>query len=212
MDVNFEGGFRLDGESLTTVANWADGSPAIAEWSANGQRIFLCGFPLERAATDWPLRPSFVPFVHQSVRWLASLSSNRRDWRVGDTVALPARMPGLWRAVDTARAQPDRKVTGSVQPTAPGLYAFDEGAATQFFAVNVPVEESDLTPWPDPAKFATLESHAPVTPSTGDSPRVASLNLSDEVVEFRQHLWWWFLAVCGIGILAELALANRTAP
>ena len=210
MDVGFEQGFRLAGENLTAIANWSDGSAAIAEWSANGQRIFLCGFPLTREATDWPLRPSFVPFVHQSVRWLASLSSSRRDWRVGDTIPLPASGLGTWHAVEAARPQADRQVNGSVRPSVPGLYAFRAGSTTQFFAVNPPADESDLSPWPDPSRFAALESKEVVAP-TNDRTHFANLNLSDEVAESHQRLWWWLLAVCGFGILAELALANRTA-
>ncbi len=211
MEVGFERGFRLAGDNLTAVADWSDGSAAIAECSANGQRIFLCGFPLARDATDWPLRPSFVPFVHRSVRWLASLSSNRRDWRVGDTIALPAPGRGNWHAVDAARPQADRQVSGSVRPTVPGLYALQTGGATQFFAVNPPADESDLTPWPNPSKFASLESKEAAAPSSNDAARYASLSLSDEVAESHQRLWWWLLAICGLGILAELALANRTA-
>ena len=210
MDVGFERGFRLEGDDLTAVANWSDGWPAIAEGSARGQRLFLCGFPLTRAATDWPLRPSFVPFVHQSIRWLASLSSARRDWRVGDTIPLPAPGHGGWHAVDAARPEADRQVSGSVRPDVPGLYAFQAAGGTRFFAVNPPADESDLTPWPDPSKFAALESREVAAPSAGQAS-LARLDLSDEVAESRQRLWWWLLAFCGVGILAELALANRTA-
>jgi hypothetical protein len=212
MDIGFEQGFSLEGENLSAVANWSDGTAAIAEWSANGQRIFVCGFPLERTATDWPVRPSFVPFVHQTVRWLASLSSVRRDWRVGDTIPLPAQKTGIWHAVDGPLPQADRKVSGSIRAAVPGLYAFQEGHDTQYFAVNPPLEESDLTPWPDPSKFASLESKEAVALPSSPRPHFAGLNLSDEMAESRQRLWWWLLAICGVGILAELALANRTAP
>jgi hypothetical protein len=30
----------------------------------------LAGFPPDRTATDWPARPSFVPFVDGAARWL----------------------------------------------------------------------------------------------------------------------------------------------
>jgi hypothetical protein len=92
----------------------------------------------------------------------------------------------------------------------PGLYAFQAAGGTRFFAVNPPADESDLTPWPDPSKFAALESREVAAPSAGQAS-LARLDLSDEVAESRQRLWWWLLAFCGVGILAELALANRTA-
>jgi len=41
-------------------------------------------------------------------------------------------------------------VNGSVRPSAPGLYEFTSRGAKKIFAVNPPVEESDLSPWPNP--------------------------------------------------------------
>jgi hypothetical protein len=40
---------------------------------------------------------------------------------------------------------------------------------------------------------------------------VAAAPISSEAAENQQRLWWWLLAGCGLVILAELALANRTA-
>ena len=162
---------------------------------------------MNRAATDWPTQPSFVPFVHQTVRWLGSFEEKRDDWRVGDTISLPA-TNGTWRVLDGPAMRQARSAGGSIRPDAPGLYEFAGGGARRIFAVNTPVEESDLAPWPKPEQFASLESKN--LPERAGR-HVAAAPISSEAAENQQRLWWWLLAGCGLVILAELALANRTA-
>jgi hypothetical protein len=82
------------------------------------------------------------------------------------------------------------------------------GGARQVFAVNIPSDESDLAPWPKPAQFASLESKN--LPKRTERHASAPL-LSSAAAENQQRLWWWILAGCGMIVLAELALANRTA-
>jgi len=208
MQVEFERSFGMQGDNLTPIANWPDGTAGLAEMAAPGGRIFPDVFPLDRAATNWPVQPSFVPFVHQTLRWLAALHDTRSDWRIGDTIPLQGR-DGTWRALDSARPQPARTVSGSVRPTAPGLYEFSDGAARQEFAVNTPPGESDLTPWPDPAQLEAFISKS--SPETQQAAEYAAVRLSGEAAESQQRLWWWLLAIVGVALLAELAVANRTA-
>lgn len=207
MEIEFSEGYDISGDGVTPVANWPNGAPAIATFSSGGQRFLICGFPPTREATDWMVQPSFVPFVHQAVRWLASLNSTGRNWRVGDTIPLPT-TKGAWRVIDSPRPEPVREVSGSVRPEAPGLYEFFDGKIRTVFAVNTPLAESDLAPWPEPELLARLQSRQP----DDSAPRhaLAGPALSDEAAESQQRLWWWLLAFCALGLLAEVALANRT--
>ena len=77
-------GLSLAGDALAPIANWPDGKMAIAELDRGGRHLLLTGFPPDRAATDWPAQPSFVPFVHCAVRWLGAVRDTHTDWRVGD--------------------------------------------------------------------------------------------------------------------------------
>jgi hypothetical protein len=209
MEVEFQKSFGLAGDSLTPIANWPDGTAGLAEMAAPaGGRIFINGFPLDRSATNWPVQPSFVPFVHQTLRWLAALQETKSDWRIGDTIPLQGR-EGRWHALDSARPQVDQQVAGSVRPAVPGLYEFSDGKTPQLFAVNTPSSESDLSPWPDPNQLTAFESKA--TPETQRAAETSAVKLSDEAAESQQRLWWWLLAIVGVAVLAELAVANRTA-
>ncbi len=209
LNVEFYRGFDLAGEALTPIANWSDGKTALAEWNSGGRRFLLAGFPLERGSTNWPAQPSFVPWVHQAALWLGSAGAARSDWRVGDVIPLPPG-EGVWRALDTASPVADQPVSGKVRPGAPGLYAYvGRGGERKVYAVNPPIEESDLAPWPNFEQLTALESTAP-PPSAGPAPS-AALSINGEAAENQQRFWWWVLAACGAFILAELALANRTA-
>jgi hypothetical protein len=140
LSVEFHRGFNLAGSQLAPVADWPDGKMALAEWSDGGHRLLLAGFPMNRAATDWPTQPSFVPFVHQTVRWLGSFEEKRDDWRVGDTISLPA-TNGTWRVLDGPAMRQARSAGGSIRPDAPGLYEFAGGGARRIFAVNTPANK-----------------------------------------------------------------------
>ena len=211
LNVEFYGGFNLAGGALTPVANWPDGQPALAQWNVGGQRVLLAGFSLDRASTNWPAQPSFVPFVHRAVRWLGAAGAARNDWHVGDTLPLPEGA-GTWRTLDAAQPAADRPVSGTVRPATPGLYEFvARSGVRKTFAVNPPPEESDLAPWPNPGQLAALNAptdapFADLRPPTDDA-----LSINAEPAENQQRLWWCALAFCGVCVLAELALANRTA-
>jgi hypothetical protein len=206
LDVDFQRGFDLAGDALASVANWPDGRMALATTRDHGRRILVAGFSLDPEATDWPAQPSFVPFVHQGVRWLGSQGSAKGDWRVGETIPLPAG-EGTWRALDGPEHEAARKVEGRVRPSAPGLYEFAAGPVRRVFAVNLPAAESDLAPWPDAARLAALESQEPAAPVAAQA---SLLPVSHEIAESQQRLWWWLLALGGLFLLAELTLANRT--
>jgi hypothetical protein len=206
LEVEFYRGFDLAGDALAPVANWPDGKMAIAELDGDGRRWLLAGFPPDRTATDWPARPSFVPFVDGAARWLGAFKDARTDWRVGDTIPLPDN-PGVWHVLEAAAPQKDLTVGGGVRPAVPGLYEFTGDGGKRVFAVNTPVEESDLSPWPNPGQLAALESPAA---APANVRRPAAPPAAWAAAENHQRLWWWLLAAGGGVLLAELAPANRT--
>jgi hypothetical protein len=97
-----------------------------------------------------------------------------------------------------------------VRAEKPGVFEFGTAAGRTLFTVNVPIEESDLAPWPKPAQLLGLQGAAVPAHDIASAPAPAT-PLSEETSENQQRLWWWLLAICGVALIAELALANRTA-
>jgi hypothetical protein len=209
LEVEFYRGFNLAGDTLAPVANWPDGKTAAGEidtgMDTGSRRLFVTGFPLDRAVTDWPAQSSFVPFVHCAARWLGAFRETHTDWHVGDTIPLPEDQ-GTWRALDTPDPQPELTVAGNVRPAMPGLYEFVGRTGKKVFAVNPPVEESDLAPWPNANQLAALAS--PLPPQA--SHHAAAPSAAWAAAENQQRLWWWLLLAGAVVLMAELSLANRT--
>jgi hypothetical protein len=204
LGVEFYRGFGIDGVDATPLATWDDGSSAVAEVNADGQHFLVSGFDFNRETTDWPVKASFVPFIHSAAMWLAQQQPAVTDWRVGDIMALKGE--GTWTAVDTPRPQSEMKIAGSVRPEMPGLYRFQDAAETRLYAVNVDPAESDLTTWGTPDDLLALAG----PPPTATEPRAPAIALSREEAEDQQRLWWWLLALVVVFVLVELRLANRT--
>jgi hypothetical protein len=75
------------------IARYSDGSPALVEERTSGGRVFVFGSDLNYRGNNFPLQPGFVPFVHESIRYLASQRTSRTEYLVGELQA--AATPGV---------------------------------------------------------------------------------------------------------------------
>jgi hypothetical protein len=87
----------------------------------------------------------------------------------------------------------------------PGFYRLRYSSQPDYAALNNDGEEGDFT------KINFGEFMAGVTGGAGSAEgAAANRNLSDEQVEGRQRVWWSFLLVALLLLLAESFLARRT--
>ena len=68
----------------TVIARFTDGTPAVIEERAGNGRVLLLASDLNYRWNDFPLQPSFVPFVHETVRYLAAARAARTEYAVGE--------------------------------------------------------------------------------------------------------------------------------
>ena len=111
--VRFTRAWRVDGPAWHVAARFDDGSPALAERPEGQGRVLVFASDMDRRWNDFPLHPSFVPFVAETLRHVSS-------------AALPA----------------DTFVVGRVPagvPATAGLHRLESGRVV---AVNVDVRES----------------------------------------------------------------------
>jgi hypothetical protein len=85
------------------LARFGDGGPALVEHTVGAGRILVFGAGLGGEWSDFPRRVAFVPFLHETLRYLTSGESSPRASTVGDQPADAVGQPGVITRVDGQR-------------------------------------------------------------------------------------------------------------
>jgi Aerotolerance regulator N-terminal/von Willebrand factor type A domain len=132
--VRFQEAARIDGAGCQTLARFTTGGNALLECPAGDGRALVLASDLNNQWNDFPLHASFVPFLHETVRYLASAHRIASDYIVGAAPAGVPRQPGVHVVPATAGSNP-RRVTVNVDPreSDPGRLSAEEfqGAVTR---------------------------------------------------------------------------------
>jgi len=82
-------------DGARVLARYTDGTPALVEeWTTAG-RVLVFASDLNYRWNDFPLQPAFVPFVHETLRYLASARATRTEYLVGELPAAAGPTPGV---------------------------------------------------------------------------------------------------------------------
>src|SRR5439155_408190 len=151
-------------------------------------RALVIASDLDNKWSDFPLHATFVPFVHEAVRYLASARAHASDYLVADAPAGVQKAPGF-ATIGDGRAGP----FGSLRA----------GGTTRRIAVNVDPREAD------PARLSVEEFTSAVTQLKDAGASEARVEARQQ--EDRQHLWQYAMACMALLLVAEGLLAARTA-
>jgi hypothetical protein len=179
--VNFQRVSRVGGTACQTLARFTTGEPALIECAAGDGRALVLASDLDNRWNDFPLHATFVPFLHEVVRYLASARAHASDFVVADAPNGVGRKPGiaLWQEAGRPAAE------------------------TRRIAINVDPREAE------PARMSVEEFESAVTrlKDTGE----AEARTEARQQEDRQHLWQYALAFMALLLVAEGVLASKTA-
>ncbi|MDD9949626.1 MAG: BatA domain-containing protein [candidate division Zixibacteria bacterium] len=215
--VRFYRTARFEPDSSASVpARFDDGAAAVAEKPLGNGRTFLVLSTFDLAWTDFPIREVFVPFLYESIDYLASRGTMHERgaglYRLaGEAVRLPddarhVELPsGEQVPVETSRT--GRKLF--TQTRQPGLYRVQSEGGQQTFAINLDTRESDFTRMDAEAFAAALINPVAVSPESRETETLARF-VRDAEVEHRQGLWWILGFTLIALMLGETLLANRT--
>jgi hypothetical protein len=201
------------------LARFDDGGIAMAERTVGSGSVLAWTSTLDTYWNDVPLKPIFVPLIHQVMRHLGRYVEPKPWYTVGEaydpTDAPPAsaasRKTGSrsFTAVSPS-GRVVEPVTGGGRRTVPlgeaGFYEIRTAGSSgesDVVAVNGAGAESDLSPL-DPAAVT-----ATVVPSAGAAGGAAGRIMTVEEGERRQSLWWYLLAVGLLLLVVEAAVASR---
>jgi Aerotolerance regulator N-terminal/von Willebrand factor type A domain len=178
--VTFDTVARIGGSACQTLARFTTGDAALLECPAGEGRALVLASDLGNRWNDFPLHATFVPFVHEVTRYLASARAHASEYLVADVPPGAPRVPGVVTLTDAPNAgSPGRRV-----------------------AINVDPREAD------PARLSVDEFLSAVTRLKDIDVSQARVEARQQ--EDEQHLWRYLLAMMTIVLAVEGIIAART--
>jgi hypothetical protein len=187
-----------DPESMRVPARFDDGDrPAIVERRIARGASMLVASPADLGWNNFALRAVFLPFLHESIRYLAMRGERPTAYRVGEPLPV---------AAQCQVKDPGGQILAGERPTpaAPGFYTEvdADGKPQLVFAVNRDPAEADPTPLSADRVVAAVQAAAAQADAATAATPLENNN--------ADRLWWYLiLAVAGLS-LVELRLANKT--
>ncbi|MGE3955671.1 MAG: BatA domain-containing protein [Vicinamibacterales bacterium] len=135
--VQFQRVSILRTEDCPVLARFTTGEAALVDCASGEGHALVLSSDLDNRGNDFPLHATFVPFLHEAVRYLTGGEQRSAEYLVAD---VPAGVPAV-----------------------PGVAALKAGRASNLVAVNVDPVETDpgrLTPEEFSAAVTTLGSGA----------------------------------------------------
>lgn len=192
-----------------TLARFDGGAPALVEGVVGRGRVLVLATSLDLSWSDLALKPVYLPFVHQLVRYASGFREDPGWGTVGQAVDAGAVGAVVLTPGGQRLTPPDG--ASAFELTEPGFHDVRdarEGQTLKVVASNVDLAESD------PAVLDPAEVTAAVTgQSTVDGATAPlAVTIPDTTQEQAQRLWWYLLFAGILLLIAESWLARRLAP
>jgi hypothetical protein len=204
--VKFFQAVAVDPDGARVVARLSDEAPLLLERPVGEGRVLVFASPLDNIANDFPLHPSFVPFVVETARYLARMEESRSSQQVGAYYELRA-AAGAGTAVEVLDPRGQRALSLTEAAEARGITLAERGyyeirrpsGFQELVAVNPDRSESDLEVLP--AETLALWRN------TGQDAAGAAAGGAAQTR--RVSLWWYVLLAAFLLSLAEAWVGNR---
>jgi hypothetical protein len=119
--IRFTRTWDLNEDGWVVLARFTDGRAALMERRVDEGRVLLFASDLGHAWNDFPVHPAFVPFVHETIRYVTRARRSPRELFVADTPEGAPRRPGV-------AAVSGRRVAINVDPRESDPAQLDEAA------------------------------------------------------------------------------------
>ena len=196
------------------LARYDDGAVALAERRTGAGRVIIWTSTLDDSWTDLPVKPVYLPLVHQLAQYLARYEQTPSWLTVGqvvDLASLAAQIRGDRIVVTPSGQRTTQRANspGLLELAEQGVYEVRAGGATggrpMAIAVNIDPAEADLAPIDPTELVAAVTGRATAETATAAAPEP----LSREDAEKRQALWWYLIFGGVLLLAAETVISNQ---
>ncbi|MDA1183382.1 MAG: BatA domain-containing protein [Acidobacteria bacterium] len=200
--------------SAQILARFDAGAPALLERQVGAGRVLLWTSTLDLSWSDLPLKPVFLPFIHQAARQLSAYAESPPWLTVGQVMDASfgestLSLGGAVVLTPSGRQVPlDEEGADVLELSESGFYELRTGESDSVATVvasNVDSVESDLTAM-DPQDIV-----AAATAGAGEGARSAAAGGAPppEAQEQSQRLWWYLLCFGIVLLGADTLISNR---
>ena len=188
------------------AAKLSDQTPLLLDQQLGEGHILVFASTFDNVANDFPIHPSFVPFIEQTARYLGRLDAGPASVSVGAFAELrDSKEKGA--AVDVVDPKGERVLSleeatkaQNIQFTQAGFYDIRRpNGRNELVAVNAERQESDLTPV-SPESLSlwqnTAQGAANAETASGEQQKPVSL-------------WWYVMLAALLLAVAESLLGNQ---
>jgi len=202
--------------SERVIARFDDGAVAMAERKIGSGKVAVWSSTLDNYWNDLALKPVYLPFIHQVVRYLATYEEPPNWFTVGQVVDPAHQLQtsgfGLQTGTGAMILTPaGRRIEQTGTPTPvlldqTGFYEIhgrnQQGVVT--IASNPDTVESDLS------TIDAQELRAAVAGGAGSNTAIADDTIVTPEDQERRQNFWWYLLMAGIALLGlETFISNR---
>lgn len=195
----------------------SSGDGLLFEGAGTKGRLLVFPFAFERTETNWPLEPTFVPFLDLALQYVRGASDPVSSFPPGTIhvhelprdhanvreIVLRSREKELSRhAVDEG----GRALL--TLPAEPGLYDLthdDNPAVRAVVSVNPPAKESVLRYLPDPP---ALEAWKLPEATSASAPEPTPLLWRSRAYALEERWWYWLLLLGALALVVEMGLLS----
>jgi hypothetical protein len=193
------------------LAKYENGSPALLESPKEDRGMLVLTSGMDGIQNDLPLKPAFLPLMHEMVQYLTRYSENRGWYTLGEAIPVTGTIESAPAGVINAKKE--RVPLGDLAPGEqkfytpedPGFHEIRVGRDVRIAAVNPPATEGNLDRMPPEDLLASVKRTAGETQQAGFVAEDAQSDYAR-----RQTGWWYLLLFALLAGIAEIYVANRS--
>jgi aerotolerance regulator-like protein/VWA domain-containing protein len=114
--VKFRNVAHVGGAGCETIARFTTGETALLDCPAGDGHAVVIASDLDNRWNDFPLRATFVPFLHETIRYLAGGRPQEGQYLIADVPSGVPPTPGIATMPPQGGTSPPRRVAVNVDP------------------------------------------------------------------------------------------------